>query len=127
MASAYNEFTVLKAICCLQFLWFRSNTSSSRVQSLNTTLKWDCNLNFSHFHQLHPLSSPFKQVSHLERYYIITTKLLPHLVKMQKSHLRTAHLWEELLVAILHYGFKWISKCLHTYYCVFMWRAISLR
>lgn len=38
----------------------------------------------------------------------------------KKSHLHGASLGEELHTAILHCRTKWISKCLHSYYHIFM-------
>lgn len=63
---------------------------------------------------------PYKQVSNLEHYSVIMTKLHSHLAKMQKSHLHGTSLGEEFHTAILHCRTKWISKCLHTYYRIFM-------
>ena len=64
-------------------------------------------------------SLPFKRVGNLEHYSIIITKLHSHLIKMQKSHLHGTSLGE-FHSAILHCSTKWISKCLHTHYHIFM-------
>lgn len=63
---------------------------------------------------------PCKQVSNLEHYGVIMTKLHSHLVKMQKSHLHGTSQGEEFHTAILRCRTKWISECLHTYYRIFM-------
>lgn len=63
---------------------------------------------------------PYQQVSNLEHHSIIMTKLHSRLLKMQKSHLHGTSQGEEFHPAILHCRTKWIFKCLHTYYHIFM-------
>lgn len=69
---------------------------------------------------------PYKQVSNLEHYSIIMTELHSHLIRMQKSHLRGTSLGEDINIAILYCRTKWISKCFHTYYHIFMFFYIGI-